>query len=99
SKGIVGLAAGKLAEENYIPVIVLEKGPEESTGSARTVGDFDVVESLKAASEYLVRFGGHKQAAGLTVRTVDFEKMYQKVLDYADTVIPDGTVPRQLMLD
>ncbi len=83
-KGVVGLVAGKLAEEFYKPVIVLEKGELESTGSARTAGNFDVVESLKYASRHLVRFGGHKQAAGLTVKNEHLGIFYQKILEYAD---------------
>jgi len=91
SKGIVGLVAGRLAEEFYKPVIVLEKTTEFSTGSARTVGAFNILEALKHASEHLVRFGGHKQAAGLTLETVKLEVFYQKVLDYAEINIPSET--------
>jgi single-stranded-DNA-specific exonuclease len=88
-KGVVGLVAGRLAEEFYRPVIVLEKTEEFSTGSARTVGDFNVVEALKFASEHLVRFGGHKQAAGLTLKTSEFDKFYQKILEYAEVEIKE----------
>jgi single-stranded-DNA-specific exonuclease len=91
NKGIVGLVAGRLAEEFYKPVIVLEKTTEFSTGSARTVGDFNILEALKHASEHLVRFGGHKQAAGLTLQTVKLEIFYQKVLDYAEANIVESS--------
>ncbi len=98
SKGIVGLVAGRLVEEFKKPVIVLEKGESESTGSARTIGNFDVVESLKHASEYLVRFGGHKQAAGLTLKTENFEKFYEKILEFAETNLnPDDLIPKLLL--
>lgn len=85
TKGVVGLAAGRLAEHYGKPVIVLERGEHESTGSARSVGSFDMVEALKSASEWLVKFGGHKQAAGLTLKTEHLEVFYQKLLAYADT--------------
>ena len=92
-KGVVGLVAGKLAEEFYRPVIVLEKTETFSTGSARTAGDFDVVEALKFASEHLVRFGGHKQAAGLTLESSNLEKFYQKLLEYAEVNIKEDALP------
>jgi len=84
NKGIVGLVAGRLVEEFHKPVLVLEKGEHEATGSARTIGEFNVVEALKHASEYLIRFGGHQQAAGLTLKTKDLEKFYEKILEYAE---------------
>jgi single-stranded-DNA-specific exonuclease len=95
-KGVVGLAAGRLCEEFKKPVIVLEKGDRESTGSARSAGNFNIVESLKYASEYLVRFGGHSQAAGLTLLTSDFDSFYQKILEYAENQIMEDEPQSEL---
>ena len=83
-KGVVGLVAGRIAEEFHKPTIVLEEGETEATGSARTVGGFNVVEALEHASEHLIRFGGHKQAAGLTLHPSNFSAFYQNILDYAE---------------
>lgn len=83
-KGVVGLVAGKIAEEFYRPTIILEKGEIEATGSARSVGEFDIVEALKSSQGHLLRFGGHKQAAGLTLKTEKFELFYQSVLEFAE---------------
>ncbi len=99
NKGIVGLVAGKLAEEFHKPAIVLEKTETECTGSARTVGEFDVVEALKYAADFLTSFGGHKQAAGLTLKTENLEKFYQKVLDYAEVNLKEDDLQKQLLLD
>jgi len=65
--GIVGLVANRLAEEYHRPAFVIEGGPGECRGSGRGVLGFDVVQTLAGASELLVRFGGHAQAAGFTV--------------------------------
>lgn len=83
-KGVVGLIAGRLAEQYKKPVLILERGEVESTGSARTGNNFNIVEALKASSHLLVKFGGHKQAAGLTVRTEYIELLYASLLDYAE---------------
>jgi single-stranded-DNA-specific exonuclease len=84
-KGLVGLVAGRLAEKYKKPVLVLEKGTTECTGSARTAGNFDVVACLKSASQYLVKYGGHKQAAGLTVKREHLDNFYQEILRFADS--------------
>lgn len=83
-KGVVGLIAGRLAEQYKKPVLILERGEVESTGSARTGNNFNIVEALKSASHLLVKFGGHKQAAGLTVRTEHIEVLYEALLNYAE---------------
>jgi single-stranded-DNA-specific exonuclease len=98
-KGIVGLVAGKIAEEFNKPVIVLEKGIEESTGSARTVGEFNVVEALKAGSEHLIRFGGHKQAAGLTLKTANFDDFYSALLAYAEQNLKEADLEKNVDLE
>jgi single-stranded-DNA-specific exonuclease len=89
-KGVVGLAAGRLAELYKRPVIVLETGDEESTGSARTGSEFDLVSALKSASHLLVKYGGHKQAAGLTLKNKDVPAFYQALLDYAKSLPKDA---------
>ena len=98
-KGVMGLVAGRLAEEYYKPVIVLEQTAELCTGSARTAGEFNLIEALKFSSEHLVRFGGHKQAAGLTVEKAKFELFYQKILEHADLNIDEKISQRVLELE
>lgn len=98
-KGVVGLVAGKLVEEFRKPVLVLEKGEQESTGSARTVGSFDIIQALRHSSEYLVKFGGHKQAAGLTLKTEVFETFYRKLLEYAEENLTEEDLRAELTLE
>ncbi len=83
-KGVVGLVAGKLAEEFYKPVFILSQSETEATGSARTVGNFNVVDALSFSSKYLIRFGGHKQAAGLSLHPNNFENFYSSLLEFAN---------------
>jgi single-stranded-DNA-specific exonuclease len=99
NKGVVGLVAGRLAEEFYKPVIVMEKTAEFSTGSARTVGEFNILEAIKFSSQHVLRFGGHKQAAGLTVETKNLELFYQQMLIYADANMPESANQKTLELE
>jgi len=98
-KGIMGLVAGKLAEEFYKPTIVLERTDELCTGSARTAGEFNILEALKFSSEHLSKFGGHKQAAGLSLRAEQFEGFYQKLLTYAERNIGQEKSEKVLELE
>lgn len=98
-KGVVGLVAGRLAEEFYKPVIVLEKTDGFCTGSARTAGEFNILEAIKHACVHTVKFGGHKQAAGLTIKAEDFENFYGKLLEYAELNITGESAQKILELE
>lgn len=67
SSGIVGLVAGRLAEELYRPAIVYQPTGEFSRASARSIPAFDIVGALRRHGPLMERFGGHRQAAGFTV--------------------------------
>jgi single-stranded-DNA-specific exonuclease len=98
-KGIMGLVAGKLAEEFYKPTIVLERTENLCTGSARTAGEFNMLEALKFSSAHLSKFGGHKQAAGLSLQADQFELFYQKLLVYAEENINNEKSQKVLELE
>jgi single-stranded-DNA-specific exonuclease len=65
--GVVGLVASRLAEKNYRPAIVIERGETESRGSCRSIPEFHITEALDEVEPLLERYGGHAQAAGFTV--------------------------------
>ena len=64
---MVGIVASKVLEIRYRPTIVLTKSGNTLAGSARSVTGFDLYEALSACEEYLIQFGGHKYAAGMTL--------------------------------
>ena len=66
--GVVGLVASKLAEMYYRPALVLSREGEYARGSARSVPEFDIHWALEECRELLCEFGGHQQAAGLTLQ-------------------------------
>lgn len=67
--GIVGIVAGRLVEQFHRPAIVFEQGPEFSRASARSIPAFDIVRAIRKEQHLLERHGGHRAAAGFTVRT------------------------------
>ncbi len=80
-EGIIGLVAGKMAEETRRPVFVLSQGSESSRGSARSPEDFNIIQALQAARPNLFeRFGGHKQAAGFTIANANIPELHEHLL-------------------
>lgn len=77
-KGVVGIVASRLIEKWYRPTIVLTGNDGKVTGSARSVRDFDVHDAIEACSDLLIQFGGHKYAAGVTLRPENVDEFISR---------------------
>ncbi len=75
SRGVVGIAAGRLAREFHRPVILLGLDGESATGSGRSIPDVNLHEFVSGFADRLARFGGHRQAIGLTVEATGLEDL------------------------
>ena len=82
-KGVIGIVASRLIEKHYRPTIVLTKSGDILTGSARSVSGFDIYKALEACKENLIQFGGHKYAAGLTLKMEQLSKFKLSFEKYA----------------
>jgi len=97
-KGVIGIVASRLTEHYYRPTIVFTLSNEIITGSARSVKDFDVYDAIDACSKYIEHFGGHKYAAGLSIKPDNFEafcKHFEEVVSGSITeemLIPEVEV-------
>jgi single-stranded-DNA-specific exonuclease len=65
--GVIGIVASRVVEQIHRPTVLIALGPEEGKGSARSIPGFHLYEALSACSEHLVRFGGHRAAAGCAI--------------------------------
>jgi single-stranded-DNA-specific exonuclease len=82
-KGVIGIVASRLTEHYYRPTIVLTLSGDLITGSARSVKDFDIYEAIDACSDLLEHFGGHKYAAGLSLKPenlIQFTKKFENAV-------------------
>ena len=77
-KGVIGIVASRLTETYYRPTIVLTLSNGLVTGSARSVKDFDVYEAVDACSDLLEHFGGHKFAAGLSLKPENLDAFLER---------------------
>jgi single-stranded-DNA-specific exonuclease len=81
--GVVGLVAGKLADELYRPVLVAELGQQQTHGSARSIPEFNITAALDECRDLLERHGGHAAAAGFTVRNDRLDELRRRLENIA----------------
>ncbi|MFD0931723.1 single-stranded-DNA-specific exonuclease RecJ [Psychroflexus salinarum] len=93
-KGVIGIVASRLTETYYRPTLVFTKSGDKLAASARSVKGFDVYDALESSSEFIEQFGGHKYAAGLTLKENNFEKFKTKFEEVVKSSInPDLLTP------
>ncbi|MCZ2356583.1 MAG: single-stranded-DNA-specific exonuclease RecJ [Bacteroidia bacterium] len=92
-KGVIGIVASKLIERYYKPTIMLTMADNKWVGSCRSVHEFDIHEAINRCSTFVVQFGGHKYAAGLTVTEENmnsfaeaFENICQREIRFDQTL-------------
>ena len=83
-KGIVGIVASRLAEVFCRPSVVLTRSEDMATGSARSVGGFDVYKAVENCRDLLENFGGHTYAAGLTMKVENVEAFKHRFIQYVE---------------
>ena len=85
-EGLIGLVAGKLAEETKKPVLVLNNDhlTKLSRGSARSQKNFNIIEALRSFEDQLERYGGHTQAAGFTIKSERIEQLREHLLRWSE---------------
>ena len=94
--GVLGIVAARLAESFYRPTILVSFDREEGKGSGRSIPGFDLFAALKESSHHLESFGGHRQAAGLTVSRPNFENFKRAFLQAAEKYLnQDDLIRRQ----
>ncbi len=82
-KGVVGIVASRLTEYYYRPTVVLTESNGLATGSARSVGEFDLYEAISACADLLESYGGHMYAAGLSMKlenVSEFSRRFEQVV-------------------
>lgn len=97
--GIIGLAASRLAEEFYRPAIVIKRGEKFSSGSCRSIPEFNIILALKQCGHLLSHFGGHARAAGFTLPTRNLARLEQALLEMATTELDGLDLRPQLDID
>lgn len=98
-KGVIGIVASRLTETYYRPTLVFTKSGEKLAASARSVSGFDVYNAIEACSRYIEQFGGHKYAAGLTLKEENYEAFKQAFEDEVSKTIDKSLLTPEIKVD
>ncbi|TPV34844.1 single-stranded-DNA-specific exonuclease RecJ [Paucihalobacter ruber] len=98
-KGVIGIVASRLTETYYRPTIVFTKSGDKLAASARSVSGFDVYNAIDACSEFIEQFGGHKYAAGLTIKEENYEAFKQAFEDTVSKTIDRNLLTPEIKID
>jgi single-stranded-DNA-specific exonuclease len=88
-RGVIGIVASRLVERFHRPVVLIAGGDEEWTGSGRSIPAFDLHGALGACAGHLGRWGGHRAAAGLSIRPENLEAFAEAFAAHADSALTE----------
>jgi single-stranded-DNA-specific exonuclease len=98
--GVVGIVASRLVERHHRPVVVVSlDGEGGGRGSGRSIPGFDLLAALEACSEHLQSFGGHRAAAGLSLRAEDLEAFREAFAAHATALLGPEDLQRTERID
>jgi single-stranded-DNA-specific exonuclease len=98
-KGVVGIVASRLIEQHYRPTIVLTESGGLATGSARSVPGFNLYEAIYQCKEYLIAYGGHFAAAGLSMLPENVDAFRNKFESVVAATIEDHLLIPEIVID
>jgi len=98
-KGVVGIVASRLIENYYRPTIVLTKSGDIVAGSARSVVGFNLYEAVHACREYLIGYGGHFAAAGMTLLPENVQGFSDAFEEAVKATITDDLLVPEIVID
>ena len=97
--GIAGLVAGRISDEFYRPTIVVGVGRRTSTGSCRSIPEFNIINALNRCSDQFTRYGGHAQAAGFVMPTRHLPVLRERLLEMATAELAGVDLRPRLDID
>lgn len=99
NRGVVGIVASRVLERYYRPVFLLAIDGSEAHGSGRSIEGLNLADCLNACSPLLLKHGGHKAAAGLTIRTKNIEEFSKHFNQYANEHLSEDDLIPKVNLD
>jgi single-stranded-DNA-specific exonuclease len=98
-EGVIGIVASRLVERFHRPVVLIAGADGDWKGSGRSPGVFDLHGGLSACSEHLERFGGHRAAAGLSIKPDQIELFADAFAAHADAKLTDDDLRPRTVVD
>ncbi len=98
-EGVVGIVASRVVDKFYRPAILLTRKEKLLKGSARSIMNFNIFEAIASQSELLETFGGHKYAAGLSLRPENLDRFIEGINEYAKRMLTQEDLEREIEID
>lgn len=98
-KGVIGIVASRLIEQYYRPTLVFTKTGNKLAASARSVQGFDIYQAIENCQEFIDQFGGHKYAAGLTLKESNFKYFAAKFEQTVKETITKSSLAPEILID
>jgi single-stranded-DNA-specific exonuclease len=98
-QGVIGIVASRLVEKYHLPTVMISVTDGEGKGSARSIPGFHLCEALKECEHLLIRYGGHKYAAGLSINEKNIEKFRELFVDVSNSTLSSDDIIPKLNID
>jgi single-stranded-DNA-specific exonuclease len=99
SIGVLGLVAGKIVQKFNKPAAVFQEREDVCTGSFRSIPQLNIIEAIEECKDLLVKFGGHSQAAGASVKKENVEKFYEKMNGVIEEKLKGADLSEEIEID
>ena len=97
--GVIGIVSSKITEKFNKPSILLCYENNIAKGSGRSVPGFDLYKAISSTKEYLLGFGGHTMACGLSLTVENFEKFKKEITKYIDENLDISKLEKEIYID
>ncbi len=98
-QGVIGIVASRLVEKYHLPTVMIAIDNGEGKGSARSIPGFHLCDALKECEDLLLRYGGHKYAAGLTIKPENIERFRKRLKEVSKRMLTDEDLVAKLYID
>ncbi|MFN5704915.1 MAG: single-stranded-DNA-specific exonuclease RecJ [bacterium] len=98
-KGVIGIVASRLIDKYYRPTIILTESNGHAAGSARSVNGFDIYEAISSCSDLLEQYGGHKYAAGLTMKIENIPAFIERFEEIVSNTIHVNSLQQEIEIE
>jgi len=97
--GVIGIVASRLVDKYYRPVVVISEKEGVGKGSCRSIPGFDIYNALNECSDILIKYGGHRLAAGLSIEQKNISLLRERLNAIAETSLQDEDYIPKLNID
>ncbi|MCH7690094.1 MAG: single-stranded-DNA-specific exonuclease RecJ [candidate division Zixibacteria bacterium] len=97
--GVIGIVASRIVERYHLPTVMISLKDGLGKGSARSIPGFHLCDALNKCEDFLIQYGGHKYAAGLSIEAKNVEKFRKKFIEVSNSELSDDDIQPKLKID